>query len=162
MAFGPFDRQWIIPDNRVINRPNPELWGSRSTQQIYLTAPSDRSPTNGPGAYHFCIDSGFASLQRKRRSRFSRSGATRKLPSPTRRHSLLAFPDAEVRQQGERGGPLRLHCRNSGTPGLHRTFFTMISRHRACESPSPRMRPSSRKRPNSGAAPSGSTPLASE
>lgn len=47
-GFRSFDRQWIIPDNRVINRPNPELWGSRSNQQIYLTAPSDRSPTNGP------------------------------------------------------------------------------------------------------------------
>ena len=25
-GFRSFDRQWIIPDNRVINRPNPELW----------------------------------------------------------------------------------------------------------------------------------------
>lgn len=47
-GFRSFDRQWIIPDNRVINRPNPELWKSRSEEQIYLTAPSDRSPTNGP------------------------------------------------------------------------------------------------------------------
>ena len=47
-AFRSFDRQWIIPDNRVINRPNPELWSVRSNLQIYLTAPSDRSPTNGP------------------------------------------------------------------------------------------------------------------
>jgi len=47
-GFRSFDRQWIIPDNRVINRPNPELWQSRSEEQIYLTAPSDRSPSNGP------------------------------------------------------------------------------------------------------------------
>jgi hypothetical protein len=47
-GFRSFDRQWIIPDNRVINRPNPELWESRSDEQIYLTAPSDRSPTAGP------------------------------------------------------------------------------------------------------------------
>jgi hypothetical protein len=47
-GFRSFDRQWIIPDNRVINRPNPELWKSRSAVQVYLTAPSDRSPTNGP------------------------------------------------------------------------------------------------------------------
>ena len=47
-GFRSFDRQWIIPDNRVINRPNPELWALRSEQQIYVTAPSDRSPTNGP------------------------------------------------------------------------------------------------------------------
>jgi hypothetical protein len=47
-GFRSFDRQWIIPDNRVINRPNPELWRSRSDKQIYITAPSDRSPNAGP------------------------------------------------------------------------------------------------------------------
>jgi hypothetical protein len=47
-GFRSFDRQWIIPDNRVINRPNPQLWELRSDEQVYLTAPSDRSPTNGP------------------------------------------------------------------------------------------------------------------
>ncbi len=47
-GFRSFDRQWIIPDNRVINRPNPELWRVRSLKQVYLTAPSDRSPRFGP------------------------------------------------------------------------------------------------------------------
>ena len=47
-GFRSFDRQWIIPDNRVINRPNPELWQSLSEHQVYLTAPEDRSPTTGP------------------------------------------------------------------------------------------------------------------
>lgn len=47
-GFRSFDRQWIIPDYRVINQANPELWSSFSSKQIYLTAPSDRSPTNGP------------------------------------------------------------------------------------------------------------------
>jgi hypothetical protein len=47
-AFRTFDRQWIIPDNRVINQPNPELWRAHSSNQVYLTAPSDQSPTNGP------------------------------------------------------------------------------------------------------------------
>jgi hypothetical protein len=47
-GFRSFDRQWIIPDKRVINRPNPELWESRSESQTYLTAPSDQSPSNGP------------------------------------------------------------------------------------------------------------------
>jgi hypothetical protein len=47
-GFRSFDRQWIIPDIRLINQANPELWRSRSEQQIYLTAPSDRSPSNGP------------------------------------------------------------------------------------------------------------------
>jgi hypothetical protein len=47
-AFRSFDRQWIIPDNRVINQPNPELWRAHSETQLYLTAPSDRSPSVGP------------------------------------------------------------------------------------------------------------------
>jgi len=47
-GFRSLDRQWIIPDARVINQPNPELWRLRSEHQIYLTAPSDRSPSNGP------------------------------------------------------------------------------------------------------------------
>jgi hypothetical protein len=47
-GFRSFNRQWIIPDARVITQPNAELWQSRSESQIYLTAPSDRSPSNGP------------------------------------------------------------------------------------------------------------------
>jgi hypothetical protein len=47
-GFRSFDRQWIIPDNRLLNRPNPELWRSHGPQQLYLTAPSDQSPTAGP------------------------------------------------------------------------------------------------------------------
>ena len=31
-GFRSFDRQWIIPDNRVLNRPNPELWRSHGEQ----------------------------------------------------------------------------------------------------------------------------------
>jgi hypothetical protein len=47
-GFRSFDREWIIPDKRLINRPNPELWESRSEQQIYVTAFTEESPTSGP------------------------------------------------------------------------------------------------------------------
>jgi hypothetical protein len=47
-AFRSFDRQWIIPDSRLINQSNPELWTGRSQEQIFLTAPSDQTPTGGP------------------------------------------------------------------------------------------------------------------
>src|SRR6185369_17620874 len=47
-GFRSFDRQWLIPDNRLINRPNPELWTSRSERQVYLTALSRSSPRSGP------------------------------------------------------------------------------------------------------------------
>lgn len=48
IAFRSLDRQWIIPDKRVINRPNPTLWSARSDKQIWLTAPASESPSNGP------------------------------------------------------------------------------------------------------------------
>lgn len=47
-GFRSFDRQHIIADNRLINRPNPGLWRSYGANQVHLTAPMDRSPTNGP------------------------------------------------------------------------------------------------------------------
>ena len=47
-GYRSFDRQWIIPDGRVINRPNPTLWEIHSNQQVYMTAIQAHSPTSGP------------------------------------------------------------------------------------------------------------------
>ncbi|MBL7955957.1 MAG: N-6 DNA methylase [Flavobacteriales bacterium] len=47
-AFRSFDRQWIIPDNRLINQPNPELWARWSEMQVFLTALERSAPGNGP------------------------------------------------------------------------------------------------------------------
>ena len=47
-GFRSFDRQWIIPDNRLLNRPNPTLWEKHSGRQIYLTAVNRSLPSNGP------------------------------------------------------------------------------------------------------------------
>jgi hypothetical protein len=47
-AFRSFDRQWIIPDSRLINRPNPTLWKAYSTRQVHLTALERVSPSSGP------------------------------------------------------------------------------------------------------------------
>ena len=47
-GFRSFDRQWIIPDGRVINDSRPILWENHSESQVYATAPHDRTPTNGP------------------------------------------------------------------------------------------------------------------
>ena len=49
-SFRSFNRQWIIPDARVITQPNAELWASRSQRQVYLTALSRSSPKSGPAA----------------------------------------------------------------------------------------------------------------
>ena len=48
-GFRSFDRQLIIPDARLINQPNPELWNCRSEQQVFATSLSRTSPTSGPG-----------------------------------------------------------------------------------------------------------------
>ena len=47
-GYRSFDRQWIIPDARIINQPNPTLWENHSSQQVYLTALQAHAPTAGP------------------------------------------------------------------------------------------------------------------
>jgi hypothetical protein len=47
-AIRSFDRQWIIPDSRLINQPNPELWKGASAKQVFLTTVTATSPSNGP------------------------------------------------------------------------------------------------------------------
>jgi len=47
-GFRSFDRQWIIPDARLINQPNPTLWDSHSSHQVYMTALARISPSSGP------------------------------------------------------------------------------------------------------------------
>jgi hypothetical protein len=55
-GFRFFNRQWIIPDARVITQPNAALWTSWSQNQVYLTAPMDRSPSEKPSiAFTCCI-----------------------------------------------------------------------------------------------------------
>lgn len=46
-AFRSYDRQWIIPDSRVINQSNPALWDGYSGQQIFLTALERAAPSSG-------------------------------------------------------------------------------------------------------------------
>lgn len=47
-GFRSFDRQWIIPDARLINQPNPTLWDAHSGKQVYLTALMQHAPRSGP------------------------------------------------------------------------------------------------------------------
>ncbi|MFZ3353178.1 MAG: type ISP restriction/modification enzyme [Xanthobacteraceae bacterium] len=47
-GFRSFDRQWIIPDARLINQPSPTLWDIYSTRQVYLTALEKAAPSSGP------------------------------------------------------------------------------------------------------------------
>jgi hypothetical protein len=70
-AFRSFDRQWIIPDIRLLNRPNPTIWQTHSPKQIYLTALNRTSPSNGPGLTFTAQHPGPRPLSRSRRSRIS-------------------------------------------------------------------------------------------
>jgi Type ISP C-terminal specificity domain len=48
-AHRSFDRRWIIPDVRVLDRPNVALWKLRyAPEQIYLTTFNRLVPTTGP------------------------------------------------------------------------------------------------------------------
>jgi hypothetical protein len=47
-GYRSFDRQWIIPDIRLINRPNPSLWAIRSERQIFMAALARTAPSSGP------------------------------------------------------------------------------------------------------------------
>jgi hypothetical protein len=47
-GFRSFDRQWIIPDHRLLSMARPELWRKLSEREVFLTAPEDVSPTSGP------------------------------------------------------------------------------------------------------------------
>ncbi|WP_235957790.1 type ISP restriction/modification enzyme [Sphingopyxis microcysteis] len=49
IGYRSFDRQFMIPDARLINQPNPSIWKNHSSSQVYLTALMSHSPTGGPG-----------------------------------------------------------------------------------------------------------------
>lgn len=37
-AYRSFDRQWLLADRRLIDRPSPDLWRAHSDKQVYLTS----------------------------------------------------------------------------------------------------------------------------
>jgi hypothetical protein len=49
-AFRSFDRQWILPDTRLCDRPRPELQRAHSNQQVYLTSLLTEVLGEGPAA----------------------------------------------------------------------------------------------------------------
>ena len=47
-GYRSFDRQWAIADNRVADRPRPDLWRVRSNQQLFLTTLTSTKLGRGP------------------------------------------------------------------------------------------------------------------
>jgi hypothetical protein len=48
VGYRSFDRQWLIPDNRVVDFIRPDLWRVRSDKQVYLTEPRNEPVRGGP------------------------------------------------------------------------------------------------------------------
>lgn len=62
-AFRSFDRQWLIPDNRLADYLRPVLWQAHSEKQVYLTSSLNFPLGKGPALtvaseildrHHFC------------------------------------------------------------------------------------------------------------
>ena len=47
-GYRSFDRQWIIPDHRLLSQGRPAMWAANSKHQIYLTALDAHAPGDGP------------------------------------------------------------------------------------------------------------------
>ena len=52
-GFRSFDRQWIIPDNRLLNRPNPRIWSAHSGKQVEVA----------PFSWTVCRLAGYGSIR---------------------------------------------------------------------------------------------------
>jgi hypothetical protein len=48
IAYRSFDRQWLIPDNRLLHRPSPDLWRAAGTDQVFLTEQHAHPFETGP------------------------------------------------------------------------------------------------------------------
>ncbi|MER7394887.1 type ISP restriction/modification enzyme [Streptomyces sp. NPDC000151] len=48
IAMRSFDRQWIVADNRVLDRPRPDLWESLQPGQVFLNQQSSHEISSGP------------------------------------------------------------------------------------------------------------------
>jgi hypothetical protein len=49
-AYRSFDRQWLLADSRLLDRPSPDLWRSHSGHQVYLTSLLTEVLGEGPAA----------------------------------------------------------------------------------------------------------------
>lgn len=72
IGYRSFDRQWIIPDNRLMVVGRPDLWRVRSDRQIYTVEQNAHPVVNGPGLV-------FSALITDMHYYNNRSGCTRPL-----------------------------------------------------------------------------------
>ena len=48
VGFRSFDRQWIIPDSRLLHGPSPDLWSARIPDQLFVVEQHAHPIDNGP------------------------------------------------------------------------------------------------------------------
>ena len=48
VAYRAFDRQWIVADNRVLDRPRPDLWAARHANQLFVIEQHSEPVQDGP------------------------------------------------------------------------------------------------------------------
>lgn len=49
VGYRSFDRQWILPDSRLIHRPSPPLWAARVVDQLFIVEQHAEPLSDGPG-----------------------------------------------------------------------------------------------------------------
>lgn len=49
VGYRSFDRQWLIPDSRLIHGPSPDLWAGRRSEQIFTIEQHAHPIEGGPG-----------------------------------------------------------------------------------------------------------------
>jgi hypothetical protein len=49
IGYRTFDRQWIIPDHRVIDMPRRDLWAARRPSQVFVVEQHSHEIEDGPG-----------------------------------------------------------------------------------------------------------------
>ena len=102
-GYRSFDRQWVIADNRVADRPRPDLWRVRGNDQLFLTTLTSTKLGRGPV---LTVTSYVPDMDH-----FSGRGAKNVMPlyrDPTAREPNL--PDVLLETlSGEVGRPLQAH-----------------------------------------------------
>ncbi|WP_230977343.1 type ISP restriction/modification enzyme [Georgenia yuyongxinii] len=48
IAYRSFDRQWVLPDSRVMDMPRRDLWSARLADQVFISELHTRAPGTGP------------------------------------------------------------------------------------------------------------------
>ena len=49
VGYRSFDRQWILPDSRLMEMPRPDLWAARVPGQVFVIEQHVQEISDGPG-----------------------------------------------------------------------------------------------------------------